>query len=131
MESERIIFIADFIDFSEDEEPPSRCESKMFTFAFGCYRISVLKLNSTISSIRKILSFYGRELFSAVELLCPFPKIKGLLPLSLVSLLFHSNRMVECSPMYISNSNAKYIHRNHWATVCAKNQLLIKLTKLC
>ncbi len=120
MEREKIIFFVDFIDFSEDEEPPSRCESKIFTFAFGYYRISVLKLNSTISSIGKILSFYGRELFSAVELLYPFPKIKGLFPLSLVSLLFHSNRKVECCPMYILNSNAKDTNRNHWATLYAK-----------
>jgi hypothetical protein len=124
MEREKIIFFADFIDFSEDEEPPSRCESKLFTFAFGCYHSSVLKLNSIVSSIVKNLSFYSRELFPSVELLFTLLKTKGLSnfcsPFPSVSQFYHSRMMVECCPISVS-ANWSIIHCcNYRATFYSK-----------
>lgn len=120
MEREKIIFFADFIDFSEDEEPPSRCESKMFTFAFGWYHISVLKLNSIVSSILKNLSFYSRELFPPVELLYTLPKDKVYSPFSLASQFYPSGKMVELCSISISEKQSRFDCYNHRATINSK-----------
>jgi len=120
MEREKIIFFADFVDFSEDEEPPSRCESKMFTFAFGWCHSSVLKLNSIVSSIAENLSFYSRELFPSVELLYTLPKDKGCFPFSLASQFYPSSRMVECCSISISETQSRFDCYNHRATINSK-----------
>lgn len=120
MEREKIIFFADFIDFSEDEEPPSRRESNFFTFAFGWYRISVLKLNSIVSSILKNLSFYSRELFPPVELFYTLPKDKGGTPFSLASQFYPSDRMVELCSISISENQSRFDWYNHRATINSK-----------
>lgn len=36
MENEKIISLAEIVDFSEDDEPPSRCEGANSPFAFFC-----------------------------------------------------------------------------------------------
>lgn len=120
MEREKIIFFADFIDFSEDEEPPSRCESNLFTFAFGWYRISVLKLNSVVSSIVKNLSFYSRELFPPVELLYALLKDKESFSFSLASQFYPSSRMVELCSISISENQSRFDCYNHRATINSK-----------
>ena len=120
MEREKIIFFADFVDFSEDEEPPSRCESKMFTFAFGWCHSSVLKLNSIVSSILKNLSFYSRELFPTVDLLFTIPKDKGCFSFPLASQFYPSSRMVECCPIGISENQSRLDCYNHRATINSK-----------
>lgn len=120
MEREKIIFFADFIDFSEDEEPPSRCESNLFTFAFGWYRISVLKLNSVVSSIVNNLSFYSRELFPTVEFLYTLPKDKESFSFSLASQFYPSSRMVEYRPISFAEYQSRFVYYNHWATINSK-----------
>lgn len=120
MEREKIIFFADFVDFSEDEEPPSRCESKMFTFAFGWCHSSVLKLNSIVSSILKNLSFYSRELFPSVELFYTLLMDKGGSPFSLASRFYPSNRMVECCSITISENQSRFDCYNHRVTINSK-----------
>lgn len=57
MEYEKIVSLLEIVEFSEDDEPPSSCESIDYAFAFDC----VESLSSNTIRAKKNSPFYTKK----------------------------------------------------------------------
>lgn len=64
MEYEKIVSLVEIVEFSEDDEPPSSCESIDYAFAFDC----VENINSNIIRTKKNPPFYTKKISPRTDL---------------------------------------------------------------